>query len=69
VLARLDAYAGEPAVAAPAGLLSPRDIEDFDVAGEILEDAHDSLAGRGLGQRWLRYLRHGYKWISARAIT
>jgi transposase len=20
-------------------------------------------------QRWLRYLRHGYKWISARAIT
>jgi hypothetical protein len=20
-------------------------------------------------QRWSRYLRHGYKWISARAIT
>ena len=20
-------------------------------------------------KRWLRYLRHGYKWISARALT
>jgi glutathione S-transferase len=37
--------------------------------GESRTESFLTLNPAGAIQRWLRYLRHGYKWISARATT